>query len=119
MEIFWGKVKRGAQRGKSLGFPTANINLHRNIAEGIYISIAKVKGKTLPALTFIGGAKTFGEKKVLAETYFLKFSLDVYSKWISIKLLKKIRKNQKFKSARELVMQMRKDKTAAEKYFNL
>lgn len=119
MEIFWGKVKRGAQRGKSLGFPTANINLHKNISEGIYISMAKVNGKTLPALTFIGVAKTFGEKKVLAETYFLKVSFDVYGKWISIKLLKKIRQNQKFTSVRELVLQMQKDKIVACKYFNL
>lgn len=119
MEIIWGKVKKGVQRGKSLGFPTANINLHKNISEGIYISMAKVNGKTLPALTFIGGAKTFGEKKVLAETYFINSSLDVYGSWISVELLKKIRKNQKFKSAKELVVQMKKDKIAAEKYFKL
>ena len=119
MEIIWGKVKKGAQRGKSLGFPTANINLHKNISEGIYISMAKVNGKTLQALTFMGKAKTFDEKKVLAETYFLKLSTNVYGKWISIKLLKKIRKNQKFKSEKELVVQMKKDKIAAEEYFNI
>lgn len=118
MEIIWGKVKKGAQRGKSLGFPTANIALHKNIAEGIYISQVKVNGKSSPALTFIGHANTFGEKKVLAETYFLRLSIDIYGKWISIKLLKKIRKNQKFKSAKELVVQMKKDKIEAEKYFS-
>jgi len=117
--IFWGKVVKGKKRGKSLGFPTANIKLHRKITEGIYISLAKVNRKPLPALTFVGKAKTFGEKGVLAETYFLTLSLDMYGKWVSVRLLKKIRENQKFKSAEDLILQMEKDKQDAQKYFKL
>ena len=56
---FWGKVKTYARRGKTLGFPTANIDLHKNIPEGIYISQTKVEGKIHPSLTFIGKARTF------------------------------------------------------------
>jgi FAD synthase len=33
--LFWGKVKKGKERGKSLGFPTANIALYKNIPEGV------------------------------------------------------------------------------------
>src|SRR3989344_5723492 len=108
--IFWGKVVGGKHRGKTLGFPTANIKLSHDIAEGIYISLAKVSQKPLPALTFVGTAKTFGEKEVRAETYFLTNSFDVYGKWLSIRLLKKLRENKKFKSAKELIVQMEKDK---------
>ena len=116
-EFFWGKVKKGAQRGRSLGFPTANIKLHKSIPEGIYISLVKVNSKSFPSLTFIGNAKTFGEKEVRAETYFLTLSQDLYGEWISVRLLKKIRENQKFNSAEELVGQMQKDKLAAQEFF--
>ena len=72
--LFWGKVRRGKSRGRKLGFPTANIALHQKIPEGVYVSQTKVKTKWHPSLTFIGAAKTFGEKKVQAETYILRFS---------------------------------------------
>src|SRR5690348_10045848 len=40
--IFWGKVVGGAKRGKLLGFPTANIRLHKKIPEGIYASTVTI-----------------------------------------------------------------------------
>lgn len=117
--VFWGKVVSGKKRGKSLGFPTANINLHKRIDEGIYISQAKNNNKIYPALTFIGVAKTFGNKDIKAETYLLSFKSNIYDKWLTVRLLKKIRDNKKFKSAKDLVVQMQKDKKLAEKYFNI
>ena len=96
MEFFWGKVRHHNQRGRKLGFPTANINLRKNISEGIYISHAKLGNSIYQALTFIGQAKTFNEKRFHAETYILDFKQNMYGKWISVKLLKKIRNNEKF-----------------------
>ncbi|MDP3758687.1 MAG: riboflavin kinase, partial [Candidatus Daviesbacteria bacterium] len=61
--------------------------------------------------------KTFNEKKFQAETYILNFNQNIYGKWISVKLLKKIRNNKKFNSAKELIVQMKKDKAVTEKYF--
>ncbi len=130
MYKFWGKVRKHNQRGKKLGFPTANINLTKNIPEGIYVSRAKIGNSVHPALTFIGQAKTFGEISFHAETYILDFEQNIYKRslkseltnslygtWISIKLLKKIRDNEKFNSSEELIKQMKKDKAVAEKYF--
>lgn len=117
MYKIWGKVRKHNQRGGKLGFPTANINLTKNIPEGIYISYAKIKASIYPALTFIGKAKTFNEKSFQAETYILNFKQNIYGKWISIKLLKKIRENKKFNSVGELIAQMKKDEEAARKYF--
>ncbi len=114
---FWGKVRKNKQRGKSLGFPTANINLSKKIPEGIYVSYIKIGSSIFSALTFIGEAKTFNEKKFHAETYILDFKQDLYGKWISIKLLKKIRANKKFSSSEELIAQMKKDEQEARKYF--
>lgn len=117
MYKFWGKVRTHNKRGKKLGFPTANVNLSKNIPEGIYVSKIKVGGRGYPSVTFIGKAKTFNEKKFHAETYVLDFNQNLYGKWIVVKLLKKIRGNKKFNSANELVKQMKKDEKEARKYF--
>ncbi|MBU1031433.1 riboflavin kinase [Patescibacteria group bacterium] len=118
MNRFWGKVREHNKRGKRLGFPTANVNLWKKIPEGIYISQTKLQNKIYPSLTFIGIAKTFNETKTLAETYILDFQKNIYNKWISVKLLKKIRDNKKFNSAKELVVRMKKDEQEARKYFS-
>lgn len=117
MYKFWGKVRIHNKRGKKLGFPTANVNLYKKIPEGIYISITKIKSIKFPSLTFIGKAKTFDEQKFHAETYILDFNRNIYDQWISVELLKKIRDNQKFNSAKELINQMKKDEEEARKYF--
>ncbi len=117
MYTFWVKVRKNIQRGKKLGFPTANINLVKKIPEGIYISKSKIDGRIYPSLTFIGIAKTFNEKIFQAETYILDFKKDIYGKWVTIELLKKIRENKKFPSAQDLMIQMKKDEAAARKYF--
>lgn len=117
MDKFWGKVKKHNQRGKKLGFPTANINLTKNIPEGIYISKTKIKNSFFNSLTFVGIAKTFNEKNFHAETHILDFDHDIYGRWISVRLLKKIRDNQKFQSVNNLIKQMKKDKIAARKFF--
>lgn len=117
MYKFWGKVRKHNQRGKKLGFPTANINLTKDIPEGIYISKTKIKNSFFNSLTFVGIAKTFNEKNFHAEIYILDFDEDIYGKWVSVELLKKIRDNQKFKSADNLIKQMKKDKQKAGKYF--
>ncbi len=114
---FWGKVRRYNQRGRKLGFPTANVNLGKSIPEGIYLSKTKVNSEYHNSLTFIGKSKTFSETKFQAETYILDFNKNLYDNWISVKLIKKVRENKKFKSAKELVSQMKKDEAEARRYF--
>lgn len=117
MYKFWGKVRRHNQRGKKLGFPTANVSLHKSIPEGIYISKTKINGIEYKSLTFIGTVKTFNEKKFHAETYILDFDKNIYGEWITVRFLKRIRGNKKFKSAKELVEQMRNDEKIARRFF--
>lgn len=108
--IIRGKVKKGSQKGKSLGFPTANIKLKEKFAGGIYVSKTKIGEIIYPSITFIGET---------AETYILDFKKDLYGKWISVRLLKKIRKNKKFKSEKDLVLQMKLDELVARSFFNM
>lgn len=105
----WGKVRRGKDRGKKLGLPTANIKLHKNIPEGIYVSTTKIGASEFPSVTFIGAAKTFNEKDVKAETFIFNFDQNLYGEWVRIRLYKKIRGNKKFDSIEALKAQMKKD----------
>lgn len=115
--IIWGKVQRGKNRGKKLGYPTANIRLHKNIPEGIYASTTKIKNVEHGSVTFIGAAKTFGEKDKKVETFILDFNKNLYGKWISVRLVKKIRSNKKFSSVRKLQKQMEEDIKEAKLFF--
>lgn len=112
-----GKVIKGKSRGKALGFPTANIKLHKNIPEGVYASLVKIGGKTCTAATFIGSPKTFGEKDYKAESFIFDFIEDIYGRRITVTLLKKIRPNRKFTSVDELTAQIRKDVLVIRKFF--
>ena len=112
-----GKVIKGKQRGKILGFPTANIKLSQNIAEGIYISKVKINKETFNAITFIGAAKTFNDVDIKAESYILDFNRDIYGIEIEISLLKKIRENEKFISEAKLIEAMNSDLKIAKEYF--
>lgn len=117
MLLLQGTVQKGAQRGKALGFPTANIALDIDVPEGIYVSNVLLEDASYNALTFIGKALTFGATKVFAESYLLDFSGDIYGKAITIQLLGKIRDNKKFDSPKDLIQQMHNDVRAAREYF--
>lgn len=116
--IFWGKVITGKKRGAGLGFPTANVRLHRKIPEGIYASEVRVDRKKYHAATFVGSAKTFGEKEYKAESFLLDFSGNLYGKWIIIRIYKKIRDNKKFNSEKELIEQMKNDILRTREFFS-
>ncbi len=116
---FWGKVIKGDKRGKALGFPTANIRLHKKIGQGVYISRIVIDNNTYNSVTFIGNAKTFGKLDIKSETYILDFNKNIYGKRGNITLLKKIRTNQKFESAEKLILQMNNDLEVTKKYFNV
>ncbi len=113
-----GKVIHGKKRGKLLGFPTANMMLNQEIPQGIYISQAEIDGRNYQSVTFVGNAKTFGEKDILVETYILSFTGDLYDKTLTVSLLKKIRDNQKFDSQETLVAQIEQDIQQTKEYFS-
>lgn len=115
--LFWGKVRKGKNRGKNLGFPTANMNLSKNIPEGIYVSLTKVNGSVYPSVTFVGRSITFNEYWYHAECFLFSFNKNIYNRWISVRLLKKIRNNKKFNSQSKLVTEMKKDVVCAKMYF--
>jgi riboflavin kinase/FMN adenylyltransferase len=108
-----GPVVAGDRRGRTLGFPTANIaiGLDRALpAYGIYVTRAYVRENSYESCTSIGIRPTFDvEPRPVVETYILDFDEDVYGQEMRIALLHRLRGEQRFASAEELIAQMRRD----------
>jgi riboflavin kinase/FMN adenylyltransferase len=116
-----GPIVRGAGRGRSLGFPTANIalGLDRALpAFGVYVTRAYLGGGTYPAVTNIGLRPTFGEDKTTVETYILDFEGEVHGQELRIELLHRLRGEMRFPSADALKEQIEKDIAAARAYLS-
>jgi riboflavin kinase/FMN adenylyltransferase len=113
-----GEVIKGRSRGKTLGFPTANIQTTNEITpEGVFLSEVIFKGNTFPSLTNIGVSPTFHQKDRNIETYILDFSEDLYGEKILIRFMKKVRDEVQFDSPEALSDQIQKDIKVAEAYF--
>jgi len=107
-----GRVGEGDRRGRTLGFPTANISMQPEQAmpkDGIYATVARLGRRRLDSVTNIGVRPTFDGLKRLVETYIFDFDQDIYRKKLSIELVARIRDEMKFESAEELKVQMAKD----------
>lgn len=113
-----GKVIKGAQRGRLLNFPTANLKpsfKYVTAKSGVYFTRVNIDRDFYYALTDIGTNPTFENKKMKIETYIMDFSKDIYGKNISIEFLEYLRPDYKFNSPEELIAQMEKDKKIGRK----
>lgn len=111
-----GKVIKGAQRGRLLNFPTANLKpsfKYTKAKSGVYFTRVNIDRDYYYALTDIGTNPTFENKEIKIESYIIDFSKDIYGKNISIEFLEYLRSDYKFNSAEELIEQMEKDKKRA------
>jgi riboflavin kinase/FMN adenylyltransferase len=107
-----GPVVRGAQRGRKLGVPTANIAVwpdHAVPANGIYACRAHVGGATFDAVTNVGTRPTFDNGLRTIEAHLLDFDGDLYGQTLTLDLLEYQRPELKYDSAEALVAQMRED----------
>ena len=107
-----GKVITSDKRGRLLGFPTANLDIKPQQAlpdNGIYATITLVNGERFPSATNVGTSPTFGERERRVETYLLNYKGDLYDKQLRVEFVKKVRDEQRFPSAEELIAQMGKD----------
>ncbi|MEG2380081.1 MAG: bifunctional riboflavin kinase/FAD synthetase [Oscillospiraceae bacterium] len=111
-----GNVAHGNAIGKSIGFPTANINLPPgNIIPkfGVYVGETKVGDKWYPSITNIGGKPTVENDYQCIETHILNFDDDIYGDKIEIRISKFLREITKFKNLEALKLQLEKDKKFA------
>ena len=110
-----GTVMRGAGRGRTLGFPTANLKPDRPLvlAAGVYGARASWEGGAADAVVNVGYRPTFGENQYWVEAYLLDFSGDLYDRTLRIEFLERIRPEMKFSGVDALKAQVMADIEAA------
>ncbi|MBR4803635.1 MAG: riboflavin biosynthesis protein RibF [Bacteroidales bacterium] len=109
-----GTVVHGREVGRTLHFPTANVEIadhHKMIpADGVYCVDTEVDGLSHKAMCNIGTQPTFGSDKRAVEVHLFDFDGDIYGKTVTLTFVGKIRDTQKFGSSQELVAQLNNDK---------
>ncbi|MBC7643403.1 MAG: bifunctional riboflavin kinase/FAD synthetase [Flavobacterium sp.] len=116
-----GEVIDGKKLGRTIGFPTANINISEHYKlipkNGVYVVKSSIDNKAVIGIMNIGIKPTFNEKKISVEVYFLDFDAELYGKTLTIKLITYIREEQKFESLNDLKNQIETDKQFAIQFF--
>jgi len=111
---FSGIVVKGRQLGRTIGFPTANIQVAESYklipANGVYAVKALVRGNRLNGIMNIGNRPTVDGIGRTQEVYILDFSDDIYGENVTVELVDYIRSEQKFNGLDELKSQILKDK---------
>lgn len=111
-----GKVIEGNHLGRSLGYPTANINLNRLQSAVMGIFACRVSGKDwgpLDAVASVGTRPTFEESKPLLEVHIFDFDQDIYGEYIHVDFIARLRSEEKFDDVRDLIDQMHRDSARA------
>ncbi len=108
-----GRVIRGDGRGKSLGYPTANLAVKANKvypARGSYAALACIDGEWLCTALNIGYNPTFeGTRGMRCEAHFIGYEGDLYDKSVTVFIVARNREEMKFAGPEELVLQLKKD----------
>ena len=116
-----GIVIKGNQLGRTIGFPTANIEVSENYKlipkNGVYIVSAIVNNQTIFGMMNIGIKPTLGDNIPTIEVHLLDFSEDIYGQEIQINVIERLRDEQKFESFEALKSQLEIDKTNTLDYF--
>ncbi len=116
-----GIVVKGNQLGRTIGFPTANIQISENYKlipkNGVYIVTAILNYKTIFGMMNIGVKPTLGENLLSIEVHLLQFSEDIYGKKIQVNVIERLRDEQKFESFEALKLQLEMDKANTFHYF--
>jgi riboflavin kinase/FMN adenylyltransferase len=110
-----GTVQRGAGRGRTLGFPTANLKPDRPLAlaAGVYAAHARWEGRRAEAVVNIGYRPTFEESQYWVEAYLFDFAGDLYDRTLTLDFLIRIRAEMRFPGVEALTAQVRADMAEA------
>jgi len=115
-----GRVAHGDKKGRTIGFPTANIHLHRinTPLRGVFaVELFGIEGEPLPGVANLGTRPTVGGMKTLLEVHLFHFDDDIYGRHVHVDFLHKIRDEQRFDSFDDLKVQILRDVEHARKFF--
>ena len=117
-----GRVVHGDELGRTIGFPTANVPLRRQVSpvKGVYaVEVLGLGEKPLPGVANIGTRPTVAGIRQQLEVHLLDVAMDLYGRHIQVVLRKKIRNEQRFASLDELKAQIARDELTAREFFGL
>jgi riboflavin kinase/FMN adenylyltransferase len=105
------EVRHGDKRGRTLGYPTANLRLGEDcrLRHGIYAVRILIDGQAFDAVASFGRRPTFDDGAPLLEVYLLDFSGDLYGRTLDVEFVAWIRGEERFDSAAALVARMDRD----------
>ena len=119
-----GRVAHGDKRGRSIGFPTANIYLHRQSSPvyGVYAvqfhsSDARLATSPICGVANVGQRPTVDGTRTLLEVHLLDFNDDIYGAYVEVSFILKIRDEQRFESLEALKSQIMRDVELAKGFF--
>lgn len=115
-----GRVAHGDKRGRIMGFPTANIFLHRKAVPVAGVFAVKVYGidaTPILGVANVGNRPTFNGTRSLLEVHLFDFDRDIYGKHIEVEFCHKLRDEQRYESFELLKQQIFRDAENARVYF--
>jgi riboflavin kinase / FMN adenylyltransferase len=116
-----GRVGHGAKRGRTIGFPTMNVDLHRQVSplSGVFaVKVAGLESHDLPGVANIGVRPMVeGDPRYLLEVYLFDFDRMVYGEHVSVEFVHKLREQQRFDSFEALRQQIWRDVDRARALF--
>jgi riboflavin kinase/FMN adenylyltransferase len=119
--VIEGEVVHGSHRGRTLGFPTANLHAANELlpGHGVYAVRAFLDSKWVDGVASIGVRPTFGAWPISIEVFLFDFNSDLYGKHMDVTFLKQLRQEKKFLDVDALVAQMRIDVEEAKKILSI
>ncbi len=115
-----GVVVKGKGLGRTINFPTANIDIKEDYKlipkDGVYVVKSTIENKTVYGMMNIGTNPTVGGKSRTIEVHIFNYNKDFYNTELKIQFLKRLRSEQKFKNIAALKKQLIKDKNTALEY---
>ncbi len=115
-----GRVRHGDKRGRTIGFPTANLCFREQLAAAFGVYAVRIKGldqEHYYGVANLGQRPTFNGKDTRLETYIFEFDEIIYGKHISVELVTFLRPEQRFGDIQQLTQQIKIDKQQAEESF--
>jgi riboflavin kinase/FMN adenylyltransferase len=116
-----GRVAHGDKIGRTLGIPTANIHLHRNVSpvQGIYVvEVYGIDSRPRQGVASVGTRPTVGGTRALLEIYLLDFDENIYGRHLNVDFLHKLRNEEKFDSMEILKERILDDINNTRLWFN-
>lgn len=117
-----GEVVRGRQLGRTIGYPTANIQVSEDYklipGRGIYVVYSEIDGRRVNGMMSIGVNPTVDGREETIEVYYFDFAGDLYGKHLQVHILHRLRDEEKFDSLELLKEQLNRDQEQSFAYLS-